>query len=152
MHLSIFPITKFTEYYLKNLKRSEDSGLDLPCFNSITVPGNAKGFMIPLGVKCAPSFADGINRGYFLFPRSSTGKKTPLRLSNSLGIIDFGYRGEIMACVDNVSDTDFIVPEGTRLFQLCAPDLSPIQFNLVDIEHNLSSSERGSQGFGSTGY
>ena len=45
--------------------------------------------------------------GYYLYSRSSTGSKTPLRLSNSVGIIDSGYRGNIKACFDNINNSDF---------------------------------------------
>ena len=43
---------------------------------------------------------------YYLYPRSSMGSKTPLRLSNSVGIIDAGYRGNIIGVVDNISDRE----------------------------------------------
>ena len=76
------------------------------------------------------------------------GAKTPLRLSNSVGIIDAGYRGNIMAIVDNLSDEDFVIEQNTRLFQLCSPDLSPISFEVVN---ELSETSRGSGGLGSTG-
>ena len=52
--------------------------------------------------------------------------------------------------IDNVSDEDYKVTKGTRLFQLCSPDLSPIKFSLVE-EDELSKTERGDGGFGSTG-
>jgi dUTP pyrophosphatase len=80
-------------------------------------------------------------------PRSSIAK-TPLRLSNSIGLIDGGYRGEIMAAVDNIKNEDYTVEPGQRLFQLVAMDGSPIHFELVD---DLSDTTRGSGGFGSTG-
>ena len=76
------------------------------------------------------------------------GAKTPLRLSNSVGIIDAGYRGNIMAIVDNLSSEDFVIEENTRLFQLCSPILGPISFEVVN---NLSETSRGSGGLGSTG-
>ena len=87
-------------------------------------------------------------RGFYLYPRSSTGSKTPLRLSNGTGIIDFEYRGEIIACVDNISNDDYIAKKGVRLFQLCSPDLSPIVFKITD---NLNSTSRSEGGYGSTG-
>jgi dUTP pyrophosphatase len=80
-------------------------------------------------------------------PRSSIAK-TPLRLSNSIGLIDAGYRGEIMAAVDNIKNEAFTVTPGQRLFQLVAMDGSPIHFDIVDA---LSDSSRGMGGFGSTG-
>jgi len=57
------------------------------------------------------------NKAYYLFPRSSI-SKTPLRLANSIGLIDGGYRGEIVAMVDNIYDEDYEVKEGERYFQL----------------------------------
>ena len=76
------------------------------------------------------------------------GAKTPLRLSNSVGIIDSGYRGNIMGIVDNLDNKEYVIQENTRLFQLCSPNLSPITFELSD---TLSETRRGQGGFGSTG-
>ena len=87
------------------------------------------------------------NKAYYLFPRSSI-SKTPLRLSNSIGLIDAGYRGELIGMVDNIYDKDFQVKRGERYFQLVAVDSSPVEFELVD---ELSVSSRGEGGFGSTG-
>ena len=69
--------------------------------------------------------------GYYLYPRSSI-SKGKLRLSNSVGIIDYGYRGDIMAAVDNIGDTDYHIEKGERLFQLCSPDLTSIDVAVVD--------------------
>jgi len=82
-----------------------------------------------------------------LYPRSSI-SKTPLRLANSIGIIDSGYRGNIMAAVDNISDEPYQVQKGQRLFQICGRYLEPIELQLVE---ELSDTERGNGGFGSTG-
>ena len=87
------------------------------------------------------------NKAYYLFPRSSI-SKTPLRLANSIGLIDGGYRGELIGMVDNIYDEDYQIKRGERYFQLVAVDSSPIEFELVDI---LSDSSRGEGGFGSTG-
>ena len=76
------------------------------------------------------------------------GTKSPLRLANSVGIIDAGYRGNIMGIVDNISQEDFMIEAGSRMFQLCSPILSPISFQLSD---ELSETSRGEGGFGSTG-
>ena len=90
--------------------------------------------------------------GYYLYPRSSTGTKTPLRLSNSIGIIDSGYRGSIIAVFDNVSNSDFIIQQNTRLMQICPPDLChPIYVDIVDSVEGLGITQRGSGGFGSSG-
>ena len=119
-----------------------DAGLDLYVLEDIVFdPGETK--LIKLGISCEPK--DG--KAYYLFPRSSI-SKTPLRMSNSIGLIDGGYRGEIMASCDNIKDFDYTVKEGDRLFQLVATDSSPISYTLVN---RLSDTTRGSGGFGSTG-
>ena len=91
-----------------------------------------------------------IPTGFYMYPRSSV-SKTPLRLSNSVGIIDAGYRGNLGAFVDNISTNEYNVEKGTRLFQICAPNLEPIHVEIVSSENDLGNSERGSGGFGSTG-
>jgi dUTPase len=78
--------------------------------------------------------------------------KTNLRLANSTGIIDKGYRGPVLAKVDvhNIfSDVSNNIKKGTRLFQICSPNLEPI--SKIIITDNLPSSNRGVNGFGSTG-
>uniref|UniRef100_A0A6C0CYT8 dUTP diphosphatase n=1 Tax=viral metagenome TaxID=1070528 RepID=A0A6C0CYT8_9ZZZZ len=87
-----------------------------------------------------------VNCSYYLYPRSSI-SKTPLRMSNGTGIIDAGYRGNIIAKVDNISDNDYKIEKGTRLFQLCDASLDEIEIKIVD---ELSSTSRGESGFGST--
>ena len=90
--------------------------------------------------------------GYNLYPRSSTGSKTPLRLSNSVGVIDSGYRGNIIAMFDNYSNKDYHVEKYQRVVQLCPPDLSfPIYAELVFTKDELGVTDRGTGGFGSTG-
>tara|TARA_B100000035_G_scaffold312734_1_gene324875 strand:- start:814 stop:1260 length:447 start_codon:yes stop_codon:yes gene_type:complete len=122
-----------------------DSGLDLFCPETITIqPGET--IKINLQIKCEAIEGDS-NLSYYLYPRSSI-IKTPLRLSNSVGIIDAGYRGDIIACVDNIKTVPYEIKQGDRLFQICAADLSPFEYILVD---NLSNTRRGTGGFGSTG-
>lgn len=90
--------------------------------------------------------------GYYLYPRSSTGLKTPLRLANSVGIIDSGYRGNCKAIFTNIFDNNFTIESGDRYTQLCPPNLSyPCLIKEVDDISLLGTSERGIGGFGSTG-
>lgn len=92
--------------------------------------------------------------GYYLFPRSSTGTKTPLSLSNSVGIIDSGYRGNIISAFYCSRTTDkYVTTMFQRLVQICPPDISyPVEVVLVDCEEDLGGGgNRGSGGFGSTG-
>ena len=119
-----------------------DAGLDLYVLEDIHFdPGETKA--IKLGISCEPE--DGI--AYYLFPRSSI-SKTPLRMANSIGLIDGGYRGEIMAVCDNIKSEAYTAEKGQRLFQLVATDNSPIQYELVE---ELEMTTRGTGGFGSTG-
>ena len=131
-----------------NTTNNTDSGFDLCLPNDIIVPGNSIGFKIPLGIFCESKYDDNSIHGFYLYPRSSTGSKTPLRMSNSLGIIDYDYRGEIIACVDNISEADFYGTKGQRLFQICSYNLSPI--NII-LKNSLSNTSRGENGYGSTG-
>lgn len=120
-------------------------------------------FRAPLGVKCSMSRFNAVYKkssatGYYLYPRSSI-VKTPFRLSNSVGIIDSGYRGEIMAVVDNIDAVNNDIktclnkymPPMSRMFQICSPTLEPFMIQVVDSEDKLGLTERGSGGFGSTG-
>tara|TARA_B100000401_G_scaffold382950_1_gene285591 strand:+ start:1427 stop:1864 length:438 start_codon:yes stop_codon:yes gene_type:complete len=119
-----------------------DAGLDLYVLDDIVFkPGETK--LIKFGISCEP--VDG--KAYYLFPRSSI-SKTPLRMSNSIGLIDGGYRGEIMASCDNIKSFEYEVKKGDRLFQIVACDSSKISYS---ISNDLSTSSRGSGGFGSTG-
>jgi dUTP pyrophosphatase len=132
------------------LQHAGDAGIDLYVPRDIIVPANVRGFALDHDVACAMyhlSITGPVHHSYYLYPRSSI-SKTPLRMCNSVGIIDSGYRGHIIGMVDNVSDKDYEVKAGTRLFQICGPRLEPLKLGLVD---KLSQTTRGTGGFGSTG-
>ena len=86
-----------------------------------------------------------------VFPRSSI-RKTRLQLSNSVGVIDSGYRGELQATFNKIHTTienqknDYKV--GDRVAQIMIIPHPDIQFEEAD---ELSDTERGEGGFGSTG-
>ena len=175
------------DYYRKLMEvlNNEDSGIDLVCPNELSINVFQVG-TIDLGIRCA-MVNNETNQlsAYYLYPRSSL-SKTPLMLANHVGIIDMGYRGNIMAavkyvptkedlnnvicqtvnylldkspveCKDITSDKirenvisqlpKFTIKSGTRLVQICAPNLDSIEIKLVD---NLSQTSRGTGGFGST--
>ena len=103
-----------------------------------------------------------INTGFYMYPRSSL-SKTKLRLANSVGIIDSGYRGNLIGMFDvvniddeernmNKNNADYFAKVNDRLVQICAPGLVPILVEIVENEDELGNeTERGSGGFGSTG-
>ena len=89
----------------------------------------------------------------FLFPRSSNTKKD-LILGNSVGVIDSGYRGEVVLkfreLLPSERDIEFGAREyevGDRIGQIVIMPVPQIEFNVVD---DLSTSDRGVGGFGST--
>lgn len=91
---------------------------------------------------------------YNLFARSSI-IKTSLRLANSVGVIDSGYRGHIIGVFDNIDHEFHIIGETidkySRLLQLCSPTLKPLYVMLVDSLDDLGIADRGMSGFGSFG-
>jgi dUTP pyrophosphatase len=85
-----------------------------------------------------------------VFPRSSI-RKTDLSLSNSVGVIDSGYRGEIQATFNQKSlskDGQILYGIGDRIMQIMIIPYPPVQFIEVN---ELSDTLRGEGGFGSTG-
>ena len=131
------------------------AGIDLYAPESKEVKGK-KTEKIDHKVKCSMNKVetDGSERPvcYYLYPRSSTGSKTRLRMANSVGIIDSGYRGNIIAMFDNIGNEDYKVMEGDRLVQICAPNIEyPLKLRIVNKLEDLGLTERGAGGFGSTG-
>jgi len=161
-----------------------DAGFDLFIPKDINIFAGSVSVSINHGIKCAMFIVNDsdtsntldnnsiIPTAFYLYPRSSTGSKTSLRLSNSVGVIDSGYRGYIFALFDhrggysqdksynsNIScnklDNDLHVEhieKNNRLVQICGPNIShPIYPILVNDESELGFTERGSGGLGSTG-
>lgn len=140
---SITGLSEIDDLYRKNTnKKSTDSGFDLfiPCDTIIPAQQN---ILVDLKLRCEPEFEG----GYYLYPRSSIGK-TPLRLANSVGIIDNEYRGTLKVWVHNTSNEDFYIKKGERYFQLCHPSLLPMNVKMETVNRETN---RGEGGFGSTG-
>ena len=90
-----------------------------------------------------------IPEGYvgLLFARGSLGYKFGCTLTNSVGVIDSDYRGEIMARITNISQKLHTIKAGERCVQLVIVPVPDTEY----VEEELSDSERGTNGFGSTG-
>lgn len=128
-----------------------DAGFDLFVPNDLSVTSNSISNKINHGINCSMTF-NNISCAYYLYPRSSMGGKTPLRLSNSVGIIDSGYRGHITGIVDNIGNNNYDISENDRLLQICGPNIMyPVCPLIVNNIEELGFTERGSKGFGSTG-
>jgi len=127
-----------------------NAGFDLFIPKNTIVPvGKSKSTFIPLDIKCEMLDNTNASIGYYMYARSSI-SKTPLMLANHVGIIDSGYRGNLIAAFRNLDEFNYTVQSNTRLVQITNPSLSPIFVELVD-ESELSTTARGSGGFGSTG-
>ena len=101
------------------------------------------------GFKVRTGLAFEIPQGYHmkLFMRSSYGSKRTIRPSNCVGIVDSSYRGEVMGMFDATLMQETI-DKGERFMQGMIEKNIPVEFELAD---ELSSTERGTGGFGSTG-
>jgi dUTP pyrophosphatase len=91
-----------------------------------------------------------IPTGYVMrvYSRSGHGFKHGVRLVNSVGVIDSDYRGVLMVGLSNEGDFAFDVKQGDRIAQAIIEPIQRISFEFCD---ELSETERGSGGFGSTG-
>lgn len=125
-----------------------NAGFDL--LNPETILLNTNVIKVDSQIVCA--MYDYCNKplNYNLFARSSI-VKTSLRLANSVGVIDSGYRGNIIGVFDNLSLKYESIDKYTRLLQLCSPTLKPLFVCIVDSIDELGITKRGKNGFGSTG-
>jgi dUTP pyrophosphatase len=133
--------------YETRANHSDDAGLDLILPEDLFV-SRGRQATLDFGIRCMRTGPDDQRQtgGYYLYPRSSI-SKTPFRMANSVGIIDAGYRGNIMAKIDNTGPCDMTIKAGERLFQICMPDLRPFNVVIGGVDMNT---ERGTGGFGST--
>lgn len=81
-------------------------------------------------------------------PRSGLAAKKGISVLNAPGTIDADYRGEVKVILVNLSSEDFLVEKGERVAQMVIAKYEKIEWDEVQ---ELSSSERGAGGFGSTG-
>lgn len=120
-----------------------DAGLDLTATSAHRDQVNPMKWHVGFGI------AVEIPEGFvgLVFPRSSI-HKTQCRLSNSVGVIDAGYRGEIKAVFDTFPTSDETYNVGDRAAQLIILPYPNIEFEEAE---ELSPTERGTGGYGSTG-
>ena len=103
-----------------------------------------KAEMIPTGI------AISVPPGYEaqIRPRSGLAAKNGITVLNSPGTIDSDYRGEILVMLINHSNKDFEILRGMRIAQMVISKIE--QFNLISVDE-LDATDRGKDGFGSTG-
>ena len=135
------------KYKNHNVNYKADVGVDLFMPNKIIVPPKSISFKLGTGIK-ASGFVNQKKTSYMIFPRSSMGAKTPLRLCNSIGLVDPDYTGELFIFVDNMNDSEYTINRMDRLVQLVGPNHQNPSITLVD---KLENTERGEKGIGSSG-
>ena len=141
--LEVSSADQLSFYQFQSNNYATDSGYDLYIASTEILPPNST-TLVDLRVRCqlkGPSV-----HGYYLMPRSSI-YKTPLRLANSIGLIDYNYRGTLKVAIDNRSSEPYEIKTGERLFQLVMPNAAPFHVELGTVNQ---ATDRGVGGFGST--
>lgn len=131
------------EAIIPSYAKEGDAGLDLTATSFIR-DGNKIIYSTGLAIEIPVGYVG------LIFPRSSV-YKTDIRLSNCVGVIDSGYRGELKSIFDIIEDSTKEVSffqVGERFAQLLIIPYPYIEFEEVE---SLSISERGNSGFGSSG-
>ena len=146
----ISPLAKIPSY-----AKEGDAGMDVIATSIISDTPEQITYGLGIALEIPKGFVG------LVFPRSSI-RKTGLQLSNSVGVIDSGYRGELQATFNKVFGGEGMYDEmkvnqmqpndyykiGDRVAQIMIIPFPPIEFEQVT---QLSETERGDGGFGSTG-
>lgn len=137
------------------IKTQGSAGADLVVPDDVVIEPfsiRGKGTLVPLGFSL--DIPEGMQVHIML--RSSVGLKTPLRLSNGVGLIDSDYKGEICLLLDNLSKNSIHIKSGTRIAQLVPFSTLEWGFELIvthteERKHiNPIQNKKRSGGFGST--
>jgi dUTP pyrophosphatase len=129
---------------LPRYARASDAGLDLYAAATVVIAPGARA-AVPTGLALAipPGFAG------FVLPRSGLALRHGVTVLNTPGLIDAGYRGEVQVLLVNHDPrAPVTVARGERIAQLVVQAVETVE--LVEVDE-LSPSERGAGGFGSTG-
>ena len=122
------------------------AGHDLrACIEEDLIIPAGEGVRLPTGIAIEMESAEYVA---IIGSRSSMAYKYGISMGNGIGVIDSDYRGEISVFLRNNSDTDFVVHPGDRVAQLL---LMPVALPEIIQVEELSDTERGAGGFGSTG-
>lgn len=128
--------------YVPAYAHEGDAGLDLRSAEDVTIMvGHSKLVRTGLHVEI-PDGCVGLQ-----FPRSGLGS-SGITMRNAVGVIDSGYRGEVRCAVWNTTDEPVTIRKGDRICQLVVMPYMPCEVEEAD---ELSDSERGTDGYGSTG-
>ncbi|MBQ9375573.1 MAG: dUTP diphosphatase [Ruminococcus sp.] len=125
---------------------AESAGYDLSaCLDSPLEVKAHETVKVPTGISVA---VEGIDKCVLLiYARSSLATKFGLAPANCVGVVDTDYRGEVLVALHNHSDKPYVIQHGDRIAQLV---VTPIFTPDVEERAELSETERGTGGFGST--
>lgn len=124
---------------------AQSAGMDLAAaINAPMTLAPGKRAMVPTGLAIA------LPAGYEaqVRPRSGLAAKNGVTVLNTPGTIDADYRGEVKVILVNLGEDSFEIERGMRIAQMVIAPVTQASFTEVD---SLSETERGSDGFGSTG-
>jgi len=129
---------------LPEYAREGDAGLDLAARTAVTLPAG-EWSVVPTGIaiELPPGWAG------FVLPRSGLAAKHGITCLNTPGLIDSGYRDELKVVLINHGRADYTVERGDRIAQLVVQPVPRIVWAPVD---SLTHSQRGTGGFGHSGY
>ena len=127
---------------------SGDAGMDLRAReNCVLAPGGGR-FVMPVGF----ALAIPVGFGGFVLPRSGLAARHGVTVVNAPGLIDSGYRGEVMVPLVNTDPlVPFTVSRGDRIAQLVILAVPSVSWTVVDDAVALGSTERDIGGFGHSG-
>ena len=130
------------EGHLPRYEHEGDAGMDLRAVEDCVIPPG-ESFMVRTGLRVE------IPDGYvgLVFPRSGLGSRG-ITMRNAVGVIDSGYRGEVKCALWNTTGTPFEVLRGNRVCQMVVMPYARCE--VVPVE-SLTDSQRGTDGYGSTG-
>lgn len=118
-----------------------DAGMDLYASQTITILAQQRA-MVPTGIALA------IPQNYVGLVWDKSGLAVTNGLTTLAGVIDSGYRGELMIALYNTADTDYVVQPGQKIAQLLIQPVQQVKLRSTDA---LPKTDRGAHGFGSTG-
>jgi dUTP pyrophosphatase len=129
---------------LPEYKNINDAGMDVQSTEELIIC-SGETIIVPTGLKVA------IPEGYEIQvrPRSGLSLKTPLRIANSPGTIDTGYRDEIGIIITNTGRNNHKIFKCDRIAQLVLKEVPQIEWEIVDDVKSIGINRNG--GFGSTG-
>ncbi len=132
-------VKKIGDGRLPDYHYTHDAGLDLYAAREVSIPPGARA-LVPTGIACA------IPEGYVGLVWDKSGLSNKKGLKTLGGVIDAGYRGEIMIGLINLSNSQVLLPKHEPVAQMLVQQIEHV--HVVEVE-NLEGTERGEKGFDS---